>query len=86
MLYQHIVCCLWYLYEYILYSVQNNPNGGIVENKIFSGKPEAVMGYLKGFNDAIYLFSNNNSVFPSNTKRTVYELLFIFILYRSFSK
>lgn len=44
-------------YEYILYSVQNNPNGTIVENKIFSGKPEAVMGYLKGFSDALYLFN-----------------------------
>ncbi len=44
-------------YEYILYSVQNSPNGKIVENKIFSGKPEAVIGYLKGFNDALYLFN-----------------------------
>lgn len=44
-------------YEYILYSVQNSPNGKIVENKIFSGKPEAVMGYLRGFNDAMCLFN-----------------------------
>lgn len=44
-------------YEYILYSVQNDTNGNIVENKVFSGKPEAVLGYIKGFSDSMYLFN-----------------------------
>ena len=44
-------------YEYIIYSLQNDANGNIVQNRVFSGKPEAVLGYIKGFSDSMYLFN-----------------------------
>lgn len=44
-------------YEYMLYSIQNDASGNIVENLVFSGKPEAVLGYIKGFSDSMYLFN-----------------------------
>lgn len=47
-------------YEYIVYLVQN-ANGDIVSNKLYSGRPEAVIGYLKGFIDAM-TYSNNNTI------------------------
>lgn len=47
-------------YEYIVYSVQN-VNENIVSNKLYSGRPEAVIGYLKGFIDAM-TYSNNDII------------------------
>lgn len=47
-------------YEYIVYSVQN-VNEDIISNKLYSGRPEAVIGYLKGFIDAM-AYSNNNTI------------------------
>ena len=43
-------------YEYTIYSIQNNELGSIVEHKVFSGKPEAVLGYIAEFKDSLYLF------------------------------
>lgn len=48
-------------YEYIIYSVQNDNTGGIVRKEIFSGKSEAVLGYVKGFLDATFLYASNVS-------------------------
>lgn len=44
-------------YEYTIYSLQNNELGNIVEHKLFSGKPEAVLGYIAGFNTSMFLFN-----------------------------
>lgn len=47
-------------YEYTIYSVQN-VNDNIISNKLYSGRPEAVLGYLKGFIDAM-TYSNNDII------------------------
>lgn len=44
-------------YEYTIYSVQNI-NENIVSNKLYSDRPEAVIGYLKGFIDAMTCSNN----------------------------
>lgn len=46
-------------YEYIIYSVQNDSKGGIVRKEVFSGKAEAVLGYVKGFLDATFIYASN---------------------------
>lgn len=40
-------------YEYIIYTLRKDHKGDIVESKVFSGKPEAVLGYLQGIGDGL---------------------------------
>lgn len=40
-------------YEYTIYALRNDHKGDIVESKVFSGKPEAVLGYLQGIGDGL---------------------------------
>jgi hypothetical protein len=44
--------------EYTIYKVHSNSQGFLVENILFSGKPEQALEYIKGFTDSMLIFSN----------------------------